>query len=71
MALREHRDPGWAWRLREVFSPGNSWRDENFRDTWRGEKEETSQLCLNISILAYMSNALVHSKYSSILVQSP
>lgn len=36
MALTEHMEPGWAWRLRVVFSAGSSWREENFRDTCKG-----------------------------------
>lgn len=35
MARTEQREPGWAFRLRVVFSAGSSWREENFRETCR------------------------------------
>lgn len=38
MARTEHSDPGWAFRLRVVFSAGSSCREENLRETCRDSR---------------------------------
>lgn len=44
MARTEHKEPGLAFRLRDVFSPGSAVGDENFKDTCKSTSTVSSHI---------------------------